>query len=135
MDKRGSRIKITDIAPSSIEPDAVSKWFPLVFAGGAVGIALFALIELKNTKKEIANIKSLSENKNIEKKMELLEAQLKDISSHLKVNSNKPQPRHTPKAKKVVMEPEPEPEVNIINGFDEDEYEEVEVTDDDEDSN
>ncbi len=132
MDKRGSsRIKIADISSPSIESDALSKWLPFVFAGGAVGIALFALIELKNTKKEITN--KFNENKNIENKMEILEAQLKDISNHLKINSNKPQPRHTPpKSKKVIVEPEAEPEINIIN--DEDEYEEVEVTDDEEEN-
>jgi hypothetical protein len=136
MDKRGSsRVKIADITPTTdIDSDAVSKWLPFVFAGGAIGIALFALREIKNTKNEILNMKSDNGSKLIEKKMEILEEQLKGISDHLKISSNKPQPRHIPpKAKKVVLvEPEPQQEINIIN--DEDEYEEVEVTDDDEES-
>jgi hypothetical protein len=134
MDKRsGSRIKM--IETQTIDTDAVSKWIPYVFAGGALGIALFALREIKNTKNEITTIKSQNGTKNIEKKMELLEEQLKCISDHLKVNSNKPQPRHTPqKVKNIIIEPEPEPKVNIINDYDESEYEEVEVTDDEEES-
>ena len=140
MDKRSSnssRVKIADtITPTpDIDTDAVSKWLPFIFAGGAIGIALFALREIKNTKNEIVNMKSENGTKLIEKKMELLEDQLKGISDHLKVNSNKPQPRHIPpKVKKVIIEPEPEPEINIINDFDENEYEEVEVTDDEEES-
>lgn len=134
----------------------VSKWVPLICAGSAIGISIFALKEIKNTRKELMSLKkeqyTAPNNDKLEKKMELLEKQLNKITDFLKTNqqqqaryANTPQPVKTPeqppkkdpKIVKNAVNVVPE-QVKIINeepSDDPDEYEEVEVTDDDEPGN
>ena len=112
-----------------------SKWIPLLCAGAAAGVSIIALKEIQNIRKEL-NLKKEQEI-GLSQKMESLEEQLKTITNFLKngngnsnVNSNvngnvKQKTRIVPEIIKSVV-PEPK-EVNVIN---EDEYEEVEVTDD-----
>ena len=65
---------------TSIEPLAnknvmatVSKWVPLICAGGAIGISIFALKEIKNTRRELINLKkeqyTAPNNDKLEKKI------------------------------------------------------------------
>jgi len=137
----------------------VSKWVPLICAGSAIGISIFALKEIKNTRRELINLKkeqyTAPNNDKLEKKMELLEKQLNKITDFLKTSQQQqmryaqqppipktPAPKQqSPKDPKIVknaVNVVPE-QVKIINEqppTDEpDEYEEVEVTDDDEPDN
>jgi hypothetical protein len=118
---------------------------------------MFALKEIKNTRRELVLLKkeqyTAPNNEKLEKKMELLEKQLFKITQIISQQQQQrqspppppprqPQPRqaqtrHSSQKTKPVAEPEiiknvvtPEPiEVKIINEEPE-EYEEVEVTDD-----
>ena len=149
----------------------VSKWIPLICAGGAIGISIFALKELKNTRKELMLIKKESfggNNEELSKRMENMEEQLKSLADFIKKGNQGPRtvpgpnfqrppgpqrpqgpsgppgpqihvkPQVVSKEQKlkesVVINPVPT-EINIINESDEpDEYEEVEVTDDEEEN-
>ena len=118
----------------------IAKWVPLICAGAAVSVSIFALKEIHNTRKEIINIKKEgfvnNNNDLVTKKMEAFEAQLDKITNFLqqqsRQGSNIPEhrPTHRPKPKEEIhsVDVDPEP-VNIIN----EEYEEVEVTDDEAD--
>jgi hypothetical protein len=120
----------------------LSKWVPLICAGSAIGIGLFALKEIKNTRRELSVLRKESfsatpaDNSKLEKKMELLEEQLKTITIFLKNKQDIPPPvqRPLPKKKKEIIEPvDVEPEniviINAEQDYNPDEYEEVEVTD------
>ena len=117
----------------------IAKWVPLICAGAAVSVSIFALKEIHNTRKEIMNIKKegFGNNNNdlVTKKMESFEAQLDKITNFLQQHSRQGQytdhrQSHRPKPKEEIhpVDVDPEP-VNIIN----EEYEEVEVTDDEAD--
>ena len=138
----------------------VNKWIPLICAGGAIGVSLFALKELKNTRKELMILKKESTgggNEELSKRMESMEEQLKTLTDFIKKNNQNTSPKmnnnkgpqiHTgPRVsfstsvpfpppgpnkvkESVVINPVPT-EINIINENPE-EYEEVEVTDDEE---
>ena len=134
------------IFPAKIVPEIETnynnlvKWVPLLCAGAAAGISIIALKEIKSIKNEILTLKSKGSDSELNKKMENMEEQLKTITNYLKSKSELPhrtpssaqlpqqQPLPLPKEnviiKNIIKEP---PEVNIIN---EDEYEEIEVTDD-----
>jgi hypothetical protein len=117
-----------------------AKWIPLICAGAAVGVSVIALKEIHNTRKELVNIKkehlssaSGGGNEVLSKKMELMESQLSKITEYLR-NSQRPMaPQPVVRREEIIKKavtPEPE-EVKIINETpDPDEYEEVEVTDD-----
>ena len=148
---------ISTATATAVQPNimgGLSKWVPLICAGSAIGISLFALKEIKNTRRELIALKKEQytppNNEKLEKKMEVLEKQLLKITQFISQQqqqrqpppppqSRQPQPRQPPpKSKqKPVSQPEiiknvidPEPaEVRIINE-EPDEYEEVEVTDD-----
>ena len=132
----------------------VTKWVPLICAGSAIGISIFALKEIKNTRRELINLKkeqyTAPNNDKLEKKMELLEKQLNKITEFLKTSqqqqaryANRPPPpppvvkQQVPKDPKIVKVNVVPEEVKIINEepTEDDEYEEVEVTDDDEPGN
>jgi hypothetical protein len=139
----------SDIIESKSMMDTVSKWIPLICAGGAIGISIFALKEIKNTRKELISFKKESLNpdtEKLEKKMENLEQELKSISDYLKNSSKqrnyvenikKSRKTQQPEIVKNTIKQEIPEEVRIINesNEDQDEYEEVEVTDDEEEEN
>ena len=133
--------------PQKVVPEIETnlvKWIPLLCAGAAAGISIIALKEIKNIKNEILTLKKEgSDNSELNKKMENMEEQLKTITNYLKNKSELP--KRTPQVPKVSESPpspppkentviknviKEQPEVKIIN---EDEYEEVEVTDDETD--
>lgn len=131
-------------SPKTPSVSGLSKWIPLICAGSAIGVSLFALKEIKNTRKELSILKkegfsaSPIDNSKLEKKMELFEDQLKTITTFLKNNQHTPAPvqRGMPVSSKKKKEPEIKPvfvepeEIVIINeSYDPEEYEEVEVTD------
>ena len=130
----------TGIQPKNVM-GGLSKWIPLICAGTAIGVSMFALKEIKNTRKELINLKkeqyTAPNNDKLEKKIELLEKQLSKISDFLKTNQmgsrnippKYPTRQQKPEIVKTVVTPPVE--VKIIND-EPDEYEEVEVTDDEE---
>jgi len=138
------------IFPAKVVPEIETnynnlvKWIPLLCAGAAAGISIIALKEIKNIKNEMLTLKGKgSDNSELNKKMENMEEQLKTITSYLKSKNELPKrtpplpqqppspqqpplplPKENTIIKNVIKE---QPEVKIIN---EDEYEEIEVTDD-----
>ena len=129
MSKRTSFLPVKTIP--EIEPNHLIKWLPLLCAGAAAGISIIALKEIKNVKNEIIALKVKGPD-DLGKKMEGFETQLKTITDYLKSKNER---NFIPKASgetikavvkesvvKIINEPEPE-----------DEYEEIEVTDDEAD--
>jgi len=120
--------------------NTVSKWVPLICAAAAVGVSVIALKEIKNVRKEIVSlkqVKTVTSDVGITKKIADLDEQLKKITEYLKMKSEQekrkvvhqsppPQPANSGEVIKNIISP-PVKEVNIINS---DEYEEIEVTDD-----
>jgi len=113
----------------------VTKWLPFIAAGTAIGVSILALKELKKIKSEMSIITNKQMNTTVKsdpllnKKMEQLEEQLKKVNEYLMNNNPK-----NPKIIKSIIKTEIPDEVKIINDTgDTDEtieYEEVEVTDD-----
>ena len=107
----------------------LSKWIPLICAGAAAGVSIIALKEIKNVRRELITIKKeqakpQAVNDELSKRMQAMEEQLKILSEFIK---NK---EHLSKEDTIIrnaVNPQTET-VNVING--EEEYEEVEVTDD-----
>ena len=123
-----------DIKPVNVM-GTVSKWVPLICAGAAVGVSIMALKEIHNVRKELVLAKKeLKGSDDLTKRMEMMEQQLKTISEFIKNSKPKPAPP-PPVPKKSILKQvvENAPEVRIINEnekYDSNEYEEVEVTDD-----
>jgi len=130
-----------DILPKDILSDTfkgtsvVTKWLPFICAGAAVGVSILALKELTKIKTEMVIVKNQQMNSTVKsdplltKKMEQLEEQLKKINEYL-VNNNPKNPKNSKIIHNAVKTEIPK-EVNIINEPEEGvEYEEVEVTDD-----
>ena len=133
---RKPAFKVSSIPIKMAEPinmmDTISKWVPLICAGSAIGIGIFALKEIKNVRKELK--KPGDGNEKLEKKMEYMEQQLKSISEFLKKKDHQDyvKKKKTPVIIKNQVPVVPE-KVKIINEPEDenpDEYEEVEVTDD-----
>ena len=125
MDKMSKKMS----KPELSVPEDYTNWFALVAAGSALGMGMFALKEIRNTRKEITNLKKEG-NEKIEKKMEKLEDQLKSINDFMRNNGTIPKPIQRPIPAKVNPVPvEPEKIVIINEPENDEEYEEVEVTD------
>ena len=105
--------------------DSLLKWAPLVCAGVALGIGVLALNEIRSMKDDFVNKKT--DNSEITKKMENMDTQMKKMNEYLaKKDSN-------PVIKAVLKTDVPAP-VNVVNYESQEEYEEVEVTDDEADN-
>ena len=109
----------------------ISKWIPLIFAGAAAGVSIVALNEIKNVRKEIITLKKEqngnSLNEELNKRMENMEAQLQLLADFVQ---NKEKITKESNIIRNVVNQSEIPPVHIING---EEYEEVEVTDDEAD--
>jgi len=137
--KQAPRVKVNvpDVPPvanvveKKFSSNMVTKLLPFIFAGTAVGVSVLALKELKKIKNEMGVLKTQQSvttktDPEISKKMESFEIQLKKINEFLMNNNAK-----NPKIIKSVLKTEMPSQVNIINEDEGDEeYEEVEVTDD-----
>lgn len=150
-------IQDQSLAGNSGITSMVAKWVPLICAGAAVGVSIIALKEIKNARKEISTFKkeqfanqskgSNSEvDNNLLKKIELMDEQIRKITSYIAslpvpekqfkkdtFGNNNPINQNSnniqePKVKNVINK-EPSPEDSS-----EYEYEEVEVTDDEEEN-
>jgi len=115
----------------------VTKFLPIICAGAAVGVSILALKELKKIKAEMVLVKNQQQNNVVKtdpvlsKKMEQLDEQLKRVNLYL---AQKNSPRTDSKIIKNILKTELPKEVTIINNDNDVEYEEVEVTDDEEDN-
>ena len=118
---------VPDTLPT-INTSTVTKWIPLLFAGAAAGVSIIALNEIKKVRKEIISIKKdqsgASLGDEINKRMENMEGQLKLLADF--VQNKETLTKKSNIIRNAVNESELN-DVHIING---EEYEEVEVTDD-----
>ena len=131
--------------PEGIKSSAVTKWLPFICAGAAVGVSILALKELKKIKSEMVVVKNqqpiVKSDPTLNLKMDQLEDQLKKINEYL-MNNNPKNPKiirnavpDLLKEVKIINESDEKFEnVNVENVEDNNEYEEIEVTDDDEDN-
>lgn len=118
------RVKLPKVKSLDIEaPNNLSRWIPLICAGAAAGVSILALKEIKNVRAELTTIKKESLSDDINKRMIAMEAQLNGLSEFIKAKTDIP-PDHV--IKQAVKKPN---NVTIIN---DEEYEEIEVTDDEE---
>ena len=115
----------------------VTKMLPFICAGTAVGVSILALKEIKKIKNEMIlvknqqmNVTNVKTDPELNKKMDQFEIQLKKINEFLMNNNQK-----NPNIIKGIFKTEIPKQVKIINEpvEEEVEYEEVEVTDEDED--
>ena len=127
--------QVANVVEKKLNSNMVTKLLPFIFAGTAVGVSVLALKELKKIKNEMSVLKTQQSvitktDPEISKKMDTFEIQLKKINEFLMNNNAK-----NPKIIKSVLKTEMPNKVNIINETpsqqsDDEEYEEVEVTDD-----
>jgi hypothetical protein len=114
-------------SPTKTTISTLSKWIPLLCAAGAAGVSIIALKEIKNVRKELITLKKEQMPKNINeelnKRMQMMEEQLKLLTDFIK-NKDKVE-KQSEVIKNVVKESETP--IKIINN---EEYEEIEVTDD-----
>ena len=132
--------KIAEI-PEIVKGSVVMKWLPFICAGTAVGVSILALKELKKIKSEMSVLKNqqnvVKMDPMLNKKMDQLEEQLKKINEYL-MNNNPKNPKiirnavpDLLKEVKIINESDEKFEnVNVENVEDNNEYEEIEVTDD-----
>jgi len=103
----------------------VVRWLPFICAGAAAGISIVALQELKAMRKELVAVKTHAPQPNVfNKRMDTMERQLKMLADFVE---NKQKITKESEVIKNVVEEKENANVRIIN---DEEYEEVEVTDD-----
>ena len=105
----------------------LSKWVPLLCAGAAAGVSIIALKEIKNVRRELITVKKEQNsgvNVELDKRMKVMEDQLKILTEFIK---NKDKVTKESEIIRNVVKKEQAAPVTIINN---EEYEEVEVTDD-----
>lgn len=131
MDKIKKSVAFGDIPQTSMTTttNGISKWIPLICAGAAAGVSIIALQEIRNLRKEIVNIKTeKSPVTELNGRMENMEEQLEMLTSFI---TNKKKVKKESNVIRQAVTPEPPP-VQIIN---DEEYEEIEVTDDEAEEN
>ena len=134
--KRPPTFKVPEATTEAVQKaSTLSGWIPLICAGAAAGVSIVALTEIKKLRKEITDIKTVSTNESSEllgKRMENMESQLKTLTEFIK-NKNEIESasetikRSVPPTGVVKNVVDQNDGIQIING---EEYEEVEVTDD-----
>jgi hypothetical protein len=108
----------------------LSRWIPLVCAGAAAGVSIIALKEIKNVRRELITLKKEQAkpvNDELGKRMQAMEDQLKILSEFIK--NKESVSKESVNVIRNAVKP-PGEDIKIING---EEYEEVEVTDDEAD--
>ena len=130
MDRVSKRMpfKVPEVGTETAAKTTVStlsRWIPLICAGAAAGVSIIALKEIKNVRRELITVKKeQAVNDDLSKRMHAMEQQLKILSEFIK---NKEYVSKDPTIIRNAVNPQSET-VNVING--EEEYEEIEVTDD-----
>jgi len=105
----------------------VVRWLPFICAGAAAGISIVALQELKAMRKELVAVKAQApQPSDFNKRMDTMERQLKMLADF--VENKQKITKESDVIRNVVSETD---NVRIIN---DEEYEEVEVTDDEEEA-
>jgi hypothetical protein len=110
--------------------NSLVKWIPLVCAGAAAGVSIMAFQEIKNIRKDMTAMKK-EQNNPLSEECLNLNKRIENIESQMKIIANFVKNKEEPKVVKNVVKQEPTPSVTTI--INEDEYEEVEVTDDEPD--
>jgi hypothetical protein len=125
--------KVPEIETATVTKTTVStlsKWIPLVCAGAAAGVSIIALKEIKNVRRELITLKKEQAkpvNDELSKRMQAMEDQLKILSEFIK--NKESVSKESVNVIRNAVKPSGE-DIKIING---EEYEEVEVTDDEAD--
>ena len=129
MDRIKKSVAFTDTPQTTTmtTPSNLSKWIPLICAGAAAGVSIIALQEIKNLRKEIGTIKANPATE-LNNRIENMEQQLEMLTSFI---TNKKKVKKETNVIRQAVTPEPPP-VQIIN---DEEYEEIEVTDDEAEEN
>lgn len=110
---------------SSGSSSVVARWLPFICAGAAAGISIVALQEIKAMRKELVVVKTQAPQQqpgDFNKRMDTMERQLKMLADF--VENKQKITKESDVIRNVVNETD---NVRIIN---DEEYEEVEVTDD-----
>ena len=110
---------------SSGTTSIVARWLPFICAGAAAGISIVALQEIKAMRKELVVVKTQATSPqpgDFNKRMDTMERQLKMLADF--VENKQKITKESDVIRNVVNETD---NVRIIN---DEEYEEVEVTDD-----
>jgi len=108
---------------SSGSSSVVARWLPFICAGAAAGISIVALQEIKAMRKELVVVKTQAPQPgDFNKRMDTMERQLKMLADF--VENKQKITKESDVIRNVVNETD---NVRIIN---DEEYEEVEVTDD-----
>ena len=111
-----------------VKPSTLSKWIPLLCAGAAAGVSIIALQEIKKVRRELIVIKrENSPSDELGKRMETMESQLQKLTDFITNKENVTKDSEI--IRNVVQE---SGNIKIINN---EEYEEVEVTDDETEEN
>jgi len=114
----------------------ITKWIPFICAGAAIGVGIIALKEIKNVREELLTLKQIKPDSTTLLCMERMQTQISSLNERIsKNNISKFQPtvvdvKEEKKNNIIKNATVIEKEVNIINEDDGDEYEEIEVTDD-----
>lgn len=124
--------KMPEIQTATVTKTTVStlsRWVPLICAGAAAGVSIIALKEIKNVRRELITLKKeqakpTAVNDELGKRMQAMEDQLKILSEFIK-NKESVSKESVNVIRNAVKTPGED--IKIING---EEYEEVEVTDD-----
>lgn len=130
--------KVPDIPKTpeiSIKSSSSNKWIPFIFAGAAVGISILAIKQMKNLKKELLAVKKeqLMNNENVELQQKINQLETNIHKMNQQILNQKPKSNII----RNVVPPQIPPDIKIINEPDTEEnieYEEVEVTDSDQDN-
>jgi hypothetical protein len=129
MERLKKPVFTKSIPDTTITPQGasfISKWIPLMCAGAAAGISIVALQEMKNVRRELVAIKRENGiNDELNKRMNNIEQQIKLLADF--VQNKEKVSKETNVIKNAVQQDNQN--IQIIN---EEEYEEIEVTDDDE---
>lgn len=125
MERISKKFKVPEIETTTTTISNLSKWVPLLCAAAAAGVSIIALKEIKNVRKELMTLKKeKTPDTELNKRMKNMEEQFKILTDYIK--SKETVTKESEIIKNVVKENDV---VNIINN---DEYEEIEVTDDEE---
>lgn len=122
--------EIETVTATKTTISTISRWVPLICAGAAAGVSMIALKEIKNVRRELITLKKEQAkpvNDELGKRMQAMEDQLKILSEFIK--NKESVSKESVNVIRNAVKP-PGEAVKIING---EEYEEVEVTDDEDD--
>ena len=124
---------VTPVTPdtnpvASSTTSMIARWLPFICAGAAAGISIVALQEIKAMRKELVAVKTRApQPTDFDKRMGNMERQLKMLADFIENKENVTNITKESEVIRNVVKESFEDNVRIIN---DEEYEEIEVTDD-----